>query len=347
MNSNFKRLSKTKGGYLSPFSSINFSIGEEEKISGDILTSYIKYKNYNIEKKLKKEFRYFLNPFLFLKKNNSTLSTQLKNNEKIRPSKIFNYIGGKVHINKDRNNDLIIDKKEKRDENKFRSKYKYLMRNISFNGNSKRSFKNLSNEILDDIFKDNPYNSIVTPNIHRITKKQKKSILYKFKKVNNEKKNKYNNIYQILNTKYIKLNTFKPINLNDLKNKKEIEHINNINKTNNNNFKNKDDKNNLIEFNSNFKTYYIRKENNLSKCFNSEKNENDNKKFMFIKKNSEINYGNKFHALKMKLRKQDNVNSNLINDIKKEQSLSKHKIQVGIVQLNSYKLKNRKLKKNI
>ena len=48
----------------------------------------------------------------------------------------------------------------------------------------------------------------------------------------------------------------------------------------------------------------------------------------------------------MKLRKQNDVNSKLINNIKKEQSLSKYKLQVGIVKLNKYISKNKKIKKN-
>ena len=49
----------------------------------------------------------------------------------------------------------------------------------------------------------------------------------------------------------------------------------------------------------------------------------------------------------MRLRKQSNVTSHLINEIKKEQSLGKHKILVGIVQLNGYRPKNKHLKNKL
>ena len=41
------------------------------------------------------------------------------------------------------------------------------MRNLSFNGNGKRSFRNLSNEVLDKLFEDMPYSSIVTQQLNK------------------------------------------------------------------------------------------------------------------------------------------------------------------------------------
>ena len=45
--------------------------------------------------------------------------------------------------------------------------------------------------------------------------------------------------------------------------------------------------------------------------------------------------------MKLKLRKKDDANNKIKNDIRRQQSMTKHTIQVGIVKLNEYKIKLR------
>ena len=52
-----------------------------------------------------------------------------------------------------------------------------------------------------------------------------------------------------------------------------------------------------------------------------------------------------FNRLKQKIKKQNEPSDKIIKDIKRQQSLTKHEIQVGIVKLNEYKIKLRQFKK--
>ena len=99
------------------------------------------------------------------------------------------------------------------------------------------------------------------------------------------------------------------------------------------------------EYNQNTPATSTREKNKSKKKSINSLIKEHKKNFLRSKKSIKANYGIKFNALKMKLRKQNDVNSNLINDIKKEQSLSKYKLLIGIVKLNGYKPKNRKDKK--
>ena len=327
-----RRLSSAKTNLLSHN---NFSLSDELRIKPDILTPYILYKKIPFPQKLKLNNN-IINPFLNLKnlrKNNSSnLLLSIKNiikknkNEKNNKSPITN---------------INTKPKIENQENKFKKRYTHLIRNLSFNGNSKVTFRNLSNEILDKIFKSKPFSSFVKPksppNII-----QKKTIRYKYEnllnKINNNKENVKSNYYYL--------------------NEKEINNINSL--SNKNIFNKKFQFENKILRNES-KDIYFEKYKNIpitsARAKNRRKNNlfdnvSDNSKKKNIRtrsrtrKSASISFSSKFQNLKMKLRKQNDVNSKLINNIKKEQSLSKYKLQVGIVKLNKYISKNKKIKKN-
>jgi len=331
MNTDTKILSSKGRKKLRYFSRIKFNLKEEENYETNVLNNYLKYKNLLLNNKYSKKYNRFLNPFLILKKNNSTSALSLQNShETKKKTKIFNFIkrndikkyrnicSGRNHIISRNNN----NNEEKR-ENKFKPKYKLLMRNLSFNGNGKRSFRNLSNEVLDKLFEDMPYSSIVTPQFKKISfTLQRKSL-----------KNKNRNSHNIIDQKYYTNSLQK--DFNKFRKIKELQPIYLSNFKNNENIHNERIPNSSRESGKNM-------------VFNSSNHENENEKeIIHSKKSDKVNYGYKFHLLKMKLRKQSNVTSHLINDIKKEQSLGKHKILVGIVQLNGYRPKNRFLKNKL
>lgn len=332
MHTDTKILSSKGRKKIRSFSRIKFNLKEEENYESNILNNYLKYKDILLNNKYSKLYNRFLNPFMPLKKNNSTSILSLQNNDETkRKKKVFsfnkrnnmikfrNISSGRNHI-VSRNNS---NSKEEKRENKFKPKYKLLMRSLSFNGNGKRSFRNLSNEVLDELFEDMPYSSIVTPQFKKISFTfQRKSF-----------KNKYRNSHNIIDKKYYTNNLQKDIN--KFKKLKEIQPIY-LSK-----FRN-------IENMHNERIPNSSRESGKNLIFNSSNHENENEKEIIHSKTSDkVNYGYKFHVLKMKLRKQSNVTSHLINDIKKEQSLGKHKILVGIAQLNGYKNKNRLLKNKL
>ena len=329
MHTDTKILSSKGRKKIRSFSRFKFNLKEEENYESNVLNNYLKYKNILLNSKYSKQYNRFLNPFMFLKKNNSTSVLSLQNNNEIKSKKkvfSFNKINNIIkyrnissginHIVSHNNN----NNDEKR-ENKFKPKYKLLIRNLSFNGNGKRSFKNLSNEVLDELFEDMPYSSIVTPQFKKISFTfQRKSL-----------KNQYRNSHSIADIKYYTNNLQK-----DNNNFKKIREIQPIYLSN---FKN-------IENLHNERIPNSSRESGKNLVFNSSNYENE-KEIIHSKKRDKVNYGYKFHVLKMKLRKQSNVTSHLINDIKKEQSLGKHKLLVGIVQLNGYRPKNSFLKKKL
>jgi hypothetical protein len=267
---------------------------------------------------------------MFFKKNNSTSIFSLQNSHETKKrKKVFDF-NNKNNIIKYRNissgtNQIISRNNNKSNdekrESKFKPKYKLLMRNLSFIGNGKKSFRNLSNEVLDELFEDMPFSSIVTPQFKKVSFTFKRNS-FKNKSRNSHStidKNNYTNKLQKDNNKYKKIKEIQPIYLSNFKN---IENLHNE----------------RIPKSS--------RESGKNIIFNSSNYENE-KEIIHSKKSDKVNYGYKFHVLKMKLRKQSNVTSHLINDIKKEQSLGKHKILVGIAQLNGYKNKNRLLKNKL
>ena len=92
-----------------------------------------------------------------------------------------------------------------------------------------------------------------------------------------------------------------------------------------------------------FNYIYSDKDNNLYKQQYLELNlSNETKKENKIRDSNK--YYLNFKTLKQKMHKRDDENNKIKNDIRKQQSLTKHEIQVGIVKLNEYKIKLRQFK---
>ena len=362
MNSTPKRISNTKEKLFRPLSYNILSLSDEKRIKPDILTSYLNYKNYPLLNKFNVGFKYFINPFSFIKKNNtSNLLLSMKNLINKNTKKQNFYKQRKIHINnnnKYRNNKIknkrmhFNTKKENNYENKFKSKYKLIMRNLSYNGNSKISFKNLSNDILDNLFQDKHFNSYFVPTLQKTPRFQKKSIKFNHENLNKNNNNSIN-IYINENNKNDYINKKQTTDLsylynNAIFNKKSNDNYNEEKKGNYELkfLKNELNTNNNNSENNHYTSATSAREKNKEKRFSSFNKEYKNKKIIINSKTGrKLKFESKFQTLKMGLRKQNEVNSKLINNIKKEQSLSKYKIQVGIVQLNGYRPKNRKLKK--
>jgi hypothetical protein len=327
MHSDTKILSSKGRKRIRSLSRIKFNLKEEKNYESNVLFNYLKYKDILLNNKFSKQYNRFLNPFMFLKKNNSTSILSLQNSHETKKrKKVFNF-NNKNNVIKNRNISAGINhiisrnnnkSNEEKRESKFKPKYKLLMRNLSFIGNGKKSFRNLSNEVLDELFEDMPYSSIVTPQFKKVSFTFKRNS-FKNKSRNSHStidKNNYTSKLQKDNNKYKKIKEIQPIYLSNFKN---------------------------IENMHNERTPNSSRNSGKNLVFNSSNHENE-KEIIHSKKSDKVNYGYKFHLLKMKLRKQSNVTTHLINDIKKEQSLGKHKILVGIVQLNGYRPKNRLLK---
>ena len=330
MHADTKILSSKGRKRIRSLSRIKFKLKEEKNYESNVLVNYLKYKEILLNNKFSKQYNRFLNPFMFLKKNNSTSILSLQNSHETKKrKKVFNF-NNKNNVIKNRNISAGINhiisrnnnkSNEEKRESKFKPKYKLLMRNLSFIGNGKKSFRNLSNEVLDELFEDMPYSSIVTPQFKKVSFTFKRNS-FKNKSRNSHStidKNNYTNKLQKDNNKYKKIKEIQPIYLSNFKN---IENLHNE----------------RIPKSS--------RESGKNIIFNSSNYENE-KEIIHSKKSDKVNYGYKFHVLKMKLRKQSIVTSHLINDIKKEQSLGKHKIQVGIVKLNGYRPKNKHLKNKL
>ena len=346
IKSSTPKIFNTKSKILSPLLHNNYNSSDNKRIKLDILTSIIKYKNFPFSDSFKSNIRHFINPFSFLRKNSSSKILLMNNLRNQKQNIKYFKIKKKTTIKNQRNKNLILrnktinDNKNKRkenEENRFKWRYKVLIRNLSFNGNSKVFFKNLSNEILDNLFRNRPYNSFNNPNVKNNSKNDKKRMKYK-----------YENIFDKIKRNNSSMN----FRIKNSMNRRKLNDINSFNNTNIFGFKYTDF--NKEKKNINFENQILRNEskdqfseNNQKTSLTSsrEKNYLNEKKKLRLKNRIKSAFGTKFHSLKMKLRKQNDVNSNLINNIKKEQSLSKHKLQVGIVKLNGYKTKKRKLNK--
>ena len=357
MRAYLKNIYETKANFISTRKFNNFNLSEDKRINQDILNSYKKFRKFPFSKDFKKDIKYIINPFSFFKRNSSSNLLILKKNYDNILRKEFTYIKRKRDIKNKTNfqsqlrNKSIGSTREDNKEKKFKSRYKILIKNLSFNGSSRVYFKNLSNEILDNLFRNKPYNSfnIIRPqktakNYNRNSKYYYEKLLNIIKRNNSsiilERENSNNNYAKIKDS--IDLDYFINKNIFCEKN------IDFTNETEKINFENKilryESKELFFENNQNTPQTST-KEKILSKNKSIINYINEKKKiFARSKKSGKTTFGIKFSTLKMKLRKQNDVNSNLINNIKKEQSLSKYKLQVGIVKLNGYKPKNRRLK---
>ena len=328
------------------FNSINynkFDLSDEKRVKPDILSSYSKYIKFPFSSTIENKIKRFVNPFSILRNNSSSaLLLSLKN---LKEKKYF-HIKRKTNIKKERNIKPPLKIKtfnnnqnnKENEENKFKSKYKNLIRNLSYNGNSKVYFKNLSNRILDDLFKNKPYNSFNTPKEIKISNFMKKILKSKYENILND------NYFPNKQTNKIKRQSYDIKYLNkDIFNKKNIIYNNKIKKINFENkiLRNESSKDIFYENNNKTPLTSTRGKDQIKNKSIASLNDNSKGK-KFERRNSQINFG-VFYDLKKQLRKQNDVNSNLINNIKKEQSLHKYRLQVGIVKLIGYKPKHKKV----
>jgi len=355
MNSGPNRISGVKTKLIKSYNNIDYSLNDIKRKKPDIFTSYLKYKNYPLFNKFDKHFKNILNPFSIIKKNNTSdlfLSMKKLINKRTNEKLL---IKRKILIkinNKFRNNNInnFNTKKEINYENKFKSRYKFIIKNLSFNGNSKISFKNLSNDILDDLFQDKHFNSYLESTTQISSKFPNKSLKFNKEKIYNKNNNainisikennkdKYINKKQLTNLSYLTNKAIFNKKCND--NYKKEKKVNFDLKFLKNEFNNK----NYSE-NNQYTPDTSDIEKNKEKIYNSFNRQIINKNNIIkSKKHGKLNIGTKFKSLKIKLRKQNDINNDLINNIKKEQSLSKYKLKIGIVQLNGHKLKKKELK---
>ena len=194
-------------------------------------------------------------------------------------------------------------------------KYQSLISNIDYN---KRCFRNLSNKDFDSIFKDKSNlsqksikkrNILISTNYNKKLKKQNIRVI---------KKKLRNDSYRLSSSsnKYKNSNNFenrmKNIKASNCKNANNDTTKSSINNKNNTFFKNYED---------------------ISIVNNKVKNK------LF---NAYINYFNKdkkYGKFVFLLKKQNDKNMKLLNDVKKEQIMNRDNLLVSIVKLNGYKSK--------
>ena len=198
-------------------------------------------------------------------------------------------------------------------------KYKNLISNIDYN---KRCFKNLGNKDFDSIFND-------LSDIDGETIKEEKVVKSKSLKVNkkintkkndiqiNKKRNKKNpsRLFTISNNYYSNNNIFK----NRIKNIKNSSYIGRNNDSRKRNINNNI---NSTIFKSNENTF-INKSNqtNFTDYFNQSNIDKKYEKFVHL------------------LKKQNDKNIKLLNDVKKQHTFNKDYLLISLVKLNSYKFK--------
>ena len=287
----------------------------------------------NIIDKIEEENYNKFNQIDFIKKTN--LLEKKKQNYSVKNSRFFSV---KHYLSK--NNSKVVKKIENQllkkklkigkkpkliydNRNSFKDelisplnhKYQSLISNIDYN---KRCFRNLSNKDFDSIFKDKSNlsqksikkrNILISTNYNKKLKKQNIRVIKK--KLRNDSyrlsssSNKYKNSNNFENRiKNIKASNCKKINNDTTKSS--------INNKNNTFFKNYED---------------ISIVNNKIK----------NKLF-----NAYINYFNKdkkYGKFVFLLKKQNDKNMKLLNDVKKEEIMNRDNLLVSIVKLNGYKSK--------
>ena len=190
-------------------------------------------------------------------------------------------------------------------------RYKLLISNIDYN---KRCFRNLSNRDFDSIFNDNnsSINQEPIKNKSTIKSKQKRIKKVNYKK-NKEikKRNRYfiNGTFTVPhkynNRNNIFVNRINNIKINNIRNSSDNK--NNINSTLFTNNEN----NSIMKINHKFNTNYINQ-------FNTDK---------------------KYEKFVLLLKKQNDKNMKLLNDVKKQETLNKDSLLISLVRLNSHKSK--------
>jgi hypothetical protein len=330
MESSKKRPLSVRAQFISPYRKIYKPRVEEERkkpITINIIASYMRYKKHPLTGDLKQNLKRFMKS-LNGKDNVSSLLKNMKNFMERKKMNTRNYHLVKKNDNKinkpisnSMNNSVInMYKNQKPSSIIYNKRYQNLMRNVSFNGScSQKSFKNISNNMLDTIFNYSPYIPF-EENVKIIDKIPDKYKLF-FQSMNNQSKD-YNYSKDSEQSSIPRLKNDKKVDLIGKKVSFENKMLNKLSDQKVFNYLYSDRDNNL------YKQKYL--EFNMSNENTIESRSKDSDKF----------YSN-FKNLKLKLQKRDDANNKIKNDIKRQQSMTKHSIQVGIVKLNGYKIKLR------
>ena len=332
-----KNSSNVRSHFLSPFRHIfkpKTEDVEKKPLNINLLSSYLRYKKHPLTGTFNQNIKSFLKS-LYGKNKDSSLLITSKNFMDQKKIKTRNYKLIKRHFNKvNKNQNNIKNKNDfprslSEDEEKYRKRYKYIMENLSFNGNnSLASFKNISNNILDDIFKHKPFISYDGTKIKVVNKTPKKYRIF-FKNISNQSK-EFNYSKEVDFSPIAKHFIFKNNNNNNLIGKKISFENKMLNKLS--------EQKEFDEFYYDKDYYHFIKPKYLE--FKTKSESSRDKRNL-----NKTEFYKNFKHLKEKLKRQNEANDNIMNEIKKQQSLKKHNIQVGIVKLNEYKVKLRMIKK--
>ena len=330
MASRQKRISNVRTYFLSPFRHIFKPKTEDltkKPLTINLLTSYLRYKKHPLSNNLIDNLKSFLKSLNGKDRNSSSL-VSMRNFMDQKKINTRNYKLIKRHFNKDNNYQNIINRinhSSKTESKKYNKRYKYLMSNLSFNGNnSHTSFKNISNNMLNEIFKHKPFISFDETNIKVVNKTPNKYKIF-FKNISNQSKES-NNSKEVDFSPISRRFSMKKDNMIGKKISFENKMLNKLSEG-----KEYDDM-------YSEKEYYLIKPKYLDYNKN---NENSKEKKNIDKTEFYVD----FNRLKQKIKKQNEPSDKIIKDIKRQQSLTKHEIQVGIVKLNEYKIKLRQFKK--
>ena len=201
---------------------------------------------------------------------------------------------------------------------KLKKKYNLLLRNISQKNNFTTSFKNLnSNKIFDDIFKENNemYTSLCTEN-----NSNKYNIIHNRYNINESvyhkklEKNNHGKAFKQLS--YFKLSN-NDIGFNETRMKKILS----------NTFRD-------------CTTEKLKNKTYSQKSFSNSENKKRKFKNVFTQ-TKKLYTEKKFIILKKSLRKQNDFNYHLLNNITKENVSGKDNLKIELAKLNSYNFKSR------
>ena len=200
-----RRIASVKSHFLSPFRHIYKPRVDDitkKPISINLLTSYLRYKQHPLSGNFKEDLKNFIKTnhgkdnissrlIKNFMENSKTFNIQTyqkfkKNYRKINKqnnSKKNNFQSINI-LNKHKYNSITLS-----DSQKYKKRYEFLMKNLSYNGNnSNSSFKNISNNNLDNIFKNTPFISFDETHIKLVNKIPKKYNIF-FSSINSEKMN--------------------------------------------------------------------------------------------------------------------------------------------------------------
>ena len=338
MESGITRPVSVKSYFINPYRKIYKPRVEDDTkkpITINIIASYLRYRKHPLTGDLKQNLKKFMKS-LNGKDNTSSLLKSMKNFMERKKMSTRNYHLVKRNDNKINNpmsnsmmnsrpNRLNVFKFPRESRMNINKRYQSLMRNISFSGSSsQKSFKNISNNMLDTIFKSKQYIPF-EENVKIIDKAPDKYKVF-FKSMNNQSKD-FNYSKESEVTQIPRLTNEKKVDLVGKKVSFENKMLNKLSDQKVFNYIYSDRDNKL------YKPQYLELEAPNDKTIESRDRDNNNSEF----------YSN-FKNLKLKLRKKEDDNNKIKNDIKRQQSLQKHTIQVGLVKLNEYKVKLRQFR---